>query len=273
MTWILVLLGLYLVWLAVVFLTQRALVFPGQALPVSGASAPGPGVERWWLEVAGGEVEAWYHAPSGGASDACAPAVVFAHGNGERIDDWRGAFRPLSERGVAVLLVEYPGYGRSAGSPSQASVTEALVAGFDRLAGRPEVDGARIMGMGRSLGGGAICALARERPLRALLLQSTFTSVRAFAARFLVPPFMVRDPFDNLAVVRAFDGPILVVHGTDDAVIPYHHGRRLASATPRATFRSYRCGHNDCPPDWRGYLGEVSDFLKDEGLLGPGEGV
>ncbi|HZD03736.1 MAG TPA: alpha/beta hydrolase [Longimicrobiales bacterium] len=273
MTWLIALLALYVVWIVVVFLTQRAVVFPGQALPVPAEAAPGPRVERWWLEVGGGEVEAWYHPPSVAGDDAPAPALVFGHGNGERIDDWAGAFRPLAERGVAVLLVEYPGYGRSAGSPCQASVTRTMVAAFDRLSARPEVDGTRIVGMGRSLGGGAICALARQRPLRALLLQSTFTSVRAFAGRFLVPPFVVRDAFDNLAVVRDFDGPVLVAHGTGDAVIPYRHGRRLASSTARATLLTYRCGHNDCPPDWRVYLGEVSDFLRENGVLRSGEGM
>ncbi|HSR42832.1 MAG TPA: alpha/beta hydrolase [Longimicrobiales bacterium] len=289
-TWIALPAVVYLAWAAFLFLAQRSMIYPGARFPAPSEGVPGPGAETWTLATSSGPVEAWYHpprhprgdasrdgrgrataadgreaSPTGGAGPAA--AVLFAHGNGERIDDWAGAFRPLARAGVAVLLVEYPGYGRSAGTPSQASVTEALIEAWDRLADRPEVDPDRIVGLGRSLGGGAVAVLARERPLRALVLQSTFTSVRDFARRYLLPGFLVRDPFDALAAVRRFEGPVLVTHGTGDRVVPWEHGRRLAEAAPRGTFVSYACAHNDCPPDWEEWLGELVAFLEGHGIL------
>jgi pimeloyl-ACP methyl ester carboxylesterase len=102
------------------------------------------------------------------------PLVIFAHGNGEVIDYWTEALDGFRERNVGVLLVEYPGYGRSGGTPSEGSIGAALVAAYDRIVTDSRVDRARIVGFGQSLGGGAICLLARRRPLAAAARHGTF---------------------------------------------------------------------------------------------------
>jgi fermentation-respiration switch protein FrsA (DUF1100 family) len=91
---------------------------------------------------------------------------------------------------------------------------------------------------------------------------STFTSVRAFAIRYLAPPFLVRDPFDNLTALRNYAGPLLLMHGKRDEVIPYAHSKKLLEAAPNARLISYDCGHNDCPPDWRAFWQEIESFLR-----------
>ena len=77
--------------------------------------------------------------------------------------------------------------------------------------------------------------LAVERPAPALILESSFSSVAAFAAGFGAPRFLVRDPFDSVAAVKSFTGPILILHGDRDDIVPPHHARALAAAaaTPR----------------------------------------
>ena len=162
------------------------------------------------------------------------------------------------DNGYGVLLVEFPGYGRSTGSPSETSIQEAMVAGYDWLIARG-ADPSQIIGHGRSMGGGAICALATERELAALVLQQTFTSLRSFAPRFGAPSFMIRDPFDNLAVVSEFAGPVLVVHGRADRVIPFAQGEQLAAAAPDASMRAHDFGHNDFEMD--AIFADVLPFL------------
>ena len=184
---------------------QRHALFPAPAAAGRSAFERIPGAERLWLETEGARAEAWYLPPLLGAPGP-APLVVFAHGNGELIDDWADAFEPPRRWGAAVLLVEYPGYGRSTGSPSQTSIAATMQSAFDRMAERSEIDAARIIAYGRSLGGGAACALARERKVAALVLESTFTSVRSLARGFGLPGFLVRDPFDNLSALRAYLG-------------------------------------------------------------------
>jgi hypothetical protein len=138
-----------------------------------------------------------------------------------------------------------------------------MLAAYDWATARPDVDPKRVVAYGRSLGGGAACALARARHLDALVLESAFTSVRSMARRFRVPGFMVLDPFDNLSLVREFDGPILLVHGTRDAVVPVDEARALHAAAPRSELELLPCGHNDCPRPWP----RVRDFLASHALL------
>jgi len=248
---------------AALFRLQRAVVFPA---PVSRGPSPdlaALGGEGVWLEHGGGRTEAWL-LPARGAGAGPAPLIVFAHGNGERIDDWLDAFETPRSWGASVLLVEYPGYGRSGGVPSQASVTAALIAAHDWALTRPGVDAARVVGWGRSLGGGAVCGLARERTLAALVLESSFTSVTALAGALGLPAFLVRDPFENLAVVAAFPGPVLVVHGARDDLIPVAHAHALHAAARRGTLRiDPGCGHNDCPRPWAA----LREFLAEHALL------
>jgi len=96
---------------------------------------------------------------------------------------------------------------------------------------------------------------------------STFTSARSFAKRFLVPPFLVRDPFDNLSVVKSYPGPVLIMHGQHDEIIPFSHGRALYSAAQNGKMIVYDAGHNDCPPDWNVFRRDVEGFLRDIGLI------
>ncbi|MGD9289583.1 MAG: alpha/beta hydrolase, partial [Desulfobacterales bacterium] len=180
---------------------------------------------------------------------------------------WPDTLGGFARLGVALLLVEYPGYGSSAGSPSQNSITRVFVAAYDDLASRDDIDASRIVFFGRSLGGGAVCALARQRDAVALILMSTFTGVRPLAKRFLVPRFLVRDPFDNLAVVRNYPGPILVIHGRHDEVIPFSHGTELYRASQRGKMIAYDAGHNDCPPDWNIFWQDIASFLREIGII------
>jgi pimeloyl-ACP methyl ester carboxylesterase len=195
--------------------------------------------------------------------------VIFTHGNMELVDEWVGSFEPLRRAGAGVLLIEYPGYGRSTGLATERSVTEATVAAYDLLAGlRGEVDPERIVAFGRSVGGGPAAALARQRPLAALLLSSSFTDVGAYARRYFVPRLLVRHPFDSEGAVRAFRGPVLVQHGTRDRTVPLVHGERLAAAAADGRLLRYECGHNDCP--WGPMLDDAIAFLRARGVLPAG---
>jgi pimeloyl-ACP methyl ester carboxylesterase len=258
----------YAAYCGLLFLLQRQVLFPRYLIPSPGAQdTVRMGVEVLWVDTPFGEVEAWYRPPAAGAAAGPAPAVIFAHGNGELIDFWPPVLERFARLGVGLLLVEYPGYGRSAGSPSQAAIGETFTRAYDRLIARPDVDPERIVLFGRSLGGGAVCELSLTRPARALILMSSFTSVRAFAIRYLAPAFLIRDPMDNLAAVRRFEGPVLVIHGRSDEVIPFAHGKALAAAAHDGKMIAYDAGHNDCPPDWEVFWRDVELFLHDAGVL------
>ena len=129
---------LYLIYCGLLFLLQRSILFPGVRIDAPPGVVPS-GLEVIWLDVAGGKVEAWYLPPAPGADPA--PAMIFAHGNAELIDFWPEGLRAFTGLGLGVLLVEYPGYGRSKGVPSQKRIAEAFVAAYDTLVARQDVDG------------------------------------------------------------------------------------------------------------------------------------
>jgi len=261
---------IYVAYCGLLFLLQRQIMFPRGMIPQPTPSAQKlPALEKIWLATESGKVESWLLPPVSGSAAGPAPAVIFGHGNGELIDFWPDELQGFCRIGIAVLLVEYPGYGRSAGSPSQGSITEAFVTAYDTLIARKDIDSSRILLFGRSLGGGAVCALSAKRPSAALILMSTFTSARSFAKRYLAPSFLVRDPLDNLSAVEKYKGPILIMHGRHDTVIPFSHGKVLRKAARMGKLISYEAGHNDCPPDWSVFWQDIAGFLLENKIIAP----
>ncbi len=235
------------------FFAQRRLMYPA---PSAAGAPPAPAEATVvWLDSPAGRTEAWYLPPLGRRGSS-APILLFAHGNAELIQYWPPDFEEARRWGMGVLLVEYPGYGHSGGAPSRASIQQAFEAAFDWASAEPGIDAARIVAYGRSLGGGAVCALTGTRRPAGLILESTFSNTTEFAWGMGAPPFLVRDRFDNLAAVRAFTGPRLILHGESDHIIPTRHGRRLAEAGA-VPLHLMACGHNDCPRPWP----EIREFL------------
>jgi len=256
---------IYLAYCGLLFLIQRQMLFPRYLIETPSKDEDIPFVEKIWIETGAGKIEAWFLPPD--LVNEPAPAVLFAHGNGELIDFWPHELKKINRFGIGVFLVEYPGYGRSEGTPSQKNITEAFNRAYDVLIEREDVDPAKIILFGRSVGGGAVCTLAAQRPSAALILMSAFISVRSFAKRYLAPAFLIRDPFDNLSVVRDYKGPTLVIHGKFDEVIPYSHGMTLYNASRNATMITYKSGHNDCPPNWNVFWQDMESFLRNSGII------
>jgi len=195
------------------------------------------------------------------------PAVIFTHGNAEVVDDMTGAMEALRSKGLHVLLVEYPGYSGADGMPTRESIDEASAAAFDWLVARKDVDAQRIIAMGVSVGGAPAAELTQKRPVRALVLLSTFTAVREFASGYGLPGWLVRDDFNSEQRVREFAGPVLVAHGRRDEIIPFAHGQALAAAAKLGQFQAFDCGHNDCPYRAEGFAAAVKKFLVDSKVI------
>ena len=258
---------LYVVYAGYFYLNQRSSHFPRHFLGPPAALPNVPGLEQIWLDTSEGQVETWYLAPLGAEQTAPAPLCIIAHGNADLIERWLPSTLGLRRMGIGVLLVEYPGYGRSEGSPSYDAIRETMLLAYDTIIRHPQVDPERILLFGHSLGGGAVSILAAERPTSGLILYSTFTSVQALATEQWLPGIAVRDAFNPLAVVKNYPHPVLVIHGTRDRTIPYHHGVDLHAAAPQGEFISLACGHNDCVDDWNDFWRDLHPFLVRTGIL------
>lgn len=249
--WLGPLVGLLVVGGVVVVMGERFV--RGMVYPAPLASVPSPPPQPFeeveLATAAGHHVIAWAYDPGGSSAG---PAVAFFHGNGENLETMRqaGQLGELTALGVPFLAVDYPGYGRSGGTPSEAANVAAAVAALDWLGERHP--GRRRVAAGWSLGAAVALQAAAHHPERvdAVAVLSPWTSLRDVAARFyprLLVRAALRDRYDSLGAAPRIHRPALVVHGGDDWIIPVDHGRQVAAALPGPTrwVEVPGAGHND----------------------------
>lgn len=230
---------------------QERIVFPAPRSPLPSPRALGfPDGERVELVTSDSVmITGWYLPPQGTAPNpSSSPGLLWFIGNMETVDVLAAAIRNLRPPGTGLLIINYRGYGDSEGRPSEDGVYRDAEAAWEFLAGRPEIDAARIGAYGRSIGSVPAIFVAANRPLRALVLDSPFTSGRDMARRHyrIFPRFLIRLEMNNLARIRALDIPVLIFHGTADFIIPFNMGKTLAQSTPRGEFVAIEgAGHND----------------------------
>lgn len=253
-------------WLIVACGLQRQVLFPRWAMPNAPAMEPAGDVDVITLDTDQGPVPAWFIPGDGRSSENPGPVVIFAHGNAERIEDWDPGLRGYTRRGVGVLLPEFRGYGRASGSPSQHAIVSDYVAFYDLIAAREDVDPARIIVHGRSVGGGFAAQLAAQRPTAGMVLQSTFISAARMARGYSIPRILMRDPLDVEAVLREYEQPVLLIHGRHDGVIPPRHAEANHAAARDSRLIWYDMGHND-PPPTGAYWNDIEVFLRETGVI------
>lgn len=182
----------------------------------------------------GCRLHAWWCAPPGWRpADG---ALLFCHGNGGNLSQRGGYFAELHRHlKTGVLLIDYPGYGRSGGAPTEKGCYAAGDAAYDWLTATRGVPAGRVVLYGGSLGGGVATDLAVRKPHGALVLVSTFTSFPDQAQAlypWLPARWLVRNRFDNLAKVATLNGPVFIAHGRYDRLIPFAMSERLYAAAP-----------------------------------------
>jgi len=186
------------------------------------------------------------------------PLMIFTHGNAELASYWLNDFKPLIENNIAVLVIEYPGYGGSTVKTNLNTINQTMLKAFDLVSNLPEIDKNKIFAYGRSIGGGAAALLARQRPLSALCLESTFSSFPKLVSEKGFPSFLLADRYENEEIIKNLSIPIFLYHGLKDKLIPFTHAESLVSSGKNVTFYSENCGHNNCPRKWN----ELLAFLK-----------
>jgi uncharacterized protein len=213
--------------------------------------------------------------PEARAGPRPGPAVLVLNGNGGNRSLRAPLAAALAGMGLHVLLFDYRGYGGNPGRPTEAGLAADARAALDHLAGRPEVDPARVVYFGESLGAAVALRLATERPPAALVLRSPFASLAEVGRLHypLVPVgLLLRDRYDSAALAGRLAAPLLVVAGDRDRIVPAGHSRRLFAAAPEPKRLVVLDGadHND--PDLLAgprLLAELRRFLAAvPGLLG-----
>jgi uncharacterized protein len=234
--------------LGMLWVLQRRLVFFPDSTPVPPAGAVIADAREVTLHTADGlELGAWF-VPARLSADT-GMAVLVAPGNGGNRAGRAGLARELSIRGLAVLLMDYRGYGGNPGSPSEeglAADADAAVKALEELGYPPH----RTVHFGESLGSGVVASLQVRHPPAGIVLRSPFTELADVGAhhyRWLPVRALLRDRFPVVGHLAGSDVPVTVIYGDRDSVVPPGLSARVADRAPSLAERVVIAGadHND----------------------------
>ena len=252
--------GAWIALIGIMYLGQRSMIyFPDHSEPRPHDHGL-PQMEAIRIPVDDGvAILAWWHAPM----DDVHPVLVYFHGNAGNIGERDYKIREMVEAGYGVLLATYRYNAGAGGTGSE----EALLADardaleFVKSHGIAEE---RIVLYGESLGSGVAVAMAAERNVAGLILETPFSSIAEVAHShywFALAKWLIRDRYDSLARIGKVRAPILLFHGDADTTIPIRFAKKLFDAAPDPKEAHFfpGGGHTDLYDHGAGKL--VMDFL------------
>ena len=213
-------------------------------------SAAGDRLVGWWLPCPGSE-----------------RTILYFHGNAGNLSHRGNSIVKMRKLlNAAVFIIDYPGYGKSSGSPTEAGAYQAADAAYDWLVQSEKRDPKNLILYGGSLGGGVAIELATRKTHQALVVVKSFTSVPDVGAGifpWLPVRWIMRTRFDSIGRISTLRGPVFIAHGDRDTIIPYAHGEALYAAAnePKRFHRLEGQNHNDALPE--GFFAELKRFLGD----------
>ncbi|MHB8865440.1 MAG: alpha/beta hydrolase [Pirellulaceae bacterium] len=241
---------------------ETALVFPRWAIPAGNWQPEAFSYQDVFFTSADGtRLHGWYFDRPGATLH-----VLYCHGNGEDVaalGEYMDLLRDRHE--VAIFVFDFRGYGRSEGRPEERGVIEDARAAQQWLADRAGVTPAEIVVWGRSIGAAIAVQLAADPGARGVILERAFTSLPEVAAvhyPWLPVRWLMRNRFDSLAQIGAYQGPLLQSHGTADEVVPFALGQQLfaaAAASPKQFVAMPGVTHNG--PNDAAYYTVLQRFL------------
>lgn len=200
-------------------------------------------------------------APHDPGGDARPATVIQFHGNAENITTHHRSVVWLAHAGFNVFVFDYRGYGASGGRPGRAGIQNDAVAAIRYIRGRPEVDPDRLVLFGQSVGAAVTVTAAAAAPagVRAVVIEGAFASYRGIAREKLAGSaltwalqwplaLLISDRWSPVeAIGQLAPIPVLIVHGTTDPVVPFHHAERLLAAArePKTLWAVFGGGHGD----------------------------
>jgi pimeloyl-ACP methyl ester carboxylesterase len=227
---------------AIMYFAQRSLMYFPDPTRTAPAAAGLPQAEEVMLDTADGEKIIVWHVPPRGDK----PVIIYFHGNGGALNLRAERFNQMSADGFGLIGVSYRGYGGSTGKPSEGGLINDARAAYDFAAQSYP----RLVVWGESLGTGVAVALAAEKPVSGVILESPYTSaVDIAAAQYWMLPvrLLMKDQFRSDLRITQVTAPVLILHGEADGIIPIGYGERLLALTPgrKQMVRFPRGSHND----------------------------
>ncbi len=254
------------VWTIVLMALEDQFIYFPSVYPegLYGTVHPSMGIADCWFTTADSvKLHGWYME----SPDPIA-TLLLSHGNAGNISHRLDLMRRLHRAGFNVFMYDYRGYGRSDGSPSEKGIYLDGRAAFDHSTTLPGVDPTRIILFGTSLGGAVSVDVVKDRSPAALILEATFSSGKDLAQAlypFLPVTVFMKSEFNSIEKIRSITIPLLIIHGTDDSIVPLRLARRLFDAAnePKEFYEIAGADHNDTYFVGRTpYFEKIADFAR-----------
>jgi hypothetical protein len=205
--------------------------------------------DTYFYSLDGIKLNGWYI-----SADKGMPTVIYCHGQGENITMWQSVAEFLADKGYGVFMIDYRGHGRSEGTPSESGLYTDLESAVKYLQDHKSISKSNMILWGRSLGGAVVADVAsRDKGYEAVILESTFTNIRAAAihltetkilegkchfwshisSRF-VKCYPLTQTFQTDKKILKIHSPLLIVASLNDVTIPFYMSEQLASINKKA---------------------------------------
>ncbi len=184
------------------------------------------GAQDVWLRTSDGlRLHAWFLEAPGSRL-----VTMYLKGNGANLTNRPGHLREMTAAGSSVLILDYRGYGKSPGRPTERGLYRDAEAGYDHLIGMGYEPG-QIVVLGESLGSAVAVDLVCRRPCAGLTLECPFTSLSAMAGTIVpLAGRLFASGYNTRHKIAAVHAPLLIIHGDRDRTVPHAMGRALFEA-------------------------------------------
>jgi fermentation-respiration switch protein FrsA (DUF1100 family) len=190
------------------------------------------------------KLHGWFIPADAEATDQAHPTLLFFHGNAGNVSYNLDRLRLFHDAGLDVLIMDYRGYGKSEGTPSQPGLYSDALAAYFFFTEKRKLPPERLFLYGESLGAAVAIDLATQVRAAGMIIEAPFTSTADRIKRKwpLIPwESLLRDNYDSLGKIGKINMPVLIIHSVDDEVVSFVHSQRLfhAAKEPKELFEMH----------------------------------
>jgi pimeloyl-ACP methyl ester carboxylesterase len=241
------------------FLQSKLIFFPNSLSKEHKFNFPIKFEEKWWEVEKKINVHGLHFFPK----EDSHKVILYFHGNAGSMDSWGYVGVELAQLGYQVIVVDYRGYGKSDGSVDPNTIIDDSLKVFDSVA--KEFGANNVVVYGRSIGTPIATFIASHRECYKVILETPFDKLASLLKVHypFFPAFFLRYRFNNIDKIKMIRAPILIIHGTQDEVIPYEIGHSFVDILrEKDQFISVERGMHNNLSNFESYWKGIRAFLR-----------
>jgi len=259
---LLVFLGLVIcLWILIKYTERKQIFYPLRSIEMTPDRAGLKYEDVFFNASDGVRLNGWFI-----EADSSRGVILFCHGNAGNISHRFDTIVILSQMNLDIFIFDYRGYGRSGGVMTEKGAYLDAKAAYDHLAKVKKTKPGKIVLFGRSIGGNVAIDLATKVDAACLISESAFASIEDMAKSIYgvrPPRWLLSNHFDAMSRIKSVDIPKLIIHSSDDEIVPIRQGRMLFdAATEPKEFFELTGSHNEAfLAAGRGYSDRLGRFI------------